>query len=323
MIDSSDLFWGGVFPGVVAAALFTLDWQATHRAASAWRTALVAGYLAGHWALGARTVGLVPAIAKCVRPSEAHNWLPLVLLLAILPDAVACIGRRGPVLGGLLRVALCVFVPWRLLHGSKYMPLALEGDFGGDFGFDFGGWSTGEMTAWLGGIAAVLLISWQWIRQVDIDVEIDQAVGARAVLATVVACGAAITAALADSLIYGQLLGVLSGAIAGCGIAALLLKTERGPDAAAGPLVVALGSLLVVAHFFSGLKIAHGVLLISAMALAVGWQPLPAAWSAQRQAAVRAVLCLALMGFAVASAGFDFAAEQAEPTGNPYGEFSQ
>ena len=314
MVDRYDVFWGGVVPAVVAAVVLAIVWRATGKAASAWRTALVVGYVVGHWALDARTISVVATLTKSFHPSEARDWLPLFLLLAIVPDAMACVGKYGSALGWLLRAALCVFVPWRLLHGSTYLPLSMQ-DLGFDSGdFDMGGWSTGEAAAWIGGLGAMLLVSWQGSR----DVEQRSGAVLRSALAVAVALGGAITVALSGSLVYGQLLGVLAASLAGGGLASAFLSTSRGPAAAAGPVVSAFGSLLVMGHFYANLRIFIAVLLLVAMVLATGWLPLPTKLSSRWQAVGRSVVCFAILGVAVTLAGLDFSATQEETERKPY-----
>lgn len=313
MIGASDLLWGGVLPGAVAACMFVFVWQLTGKSASAWRVALVIGYIAGHWGLDVRNLGTVAAIIKSIRTTEARDWLPLLACLAVLPDALACVGKLGPWLGWLLRIALCLFVPWRLVRGTAYLPLMVLPDFG----FESEAWSTGESFAWIGGIAAVLLFTWQWIR---ID---DRPSGflVRSALAVVVALGGAIIVAMSDSLIYGQLFGVLTAALAGCGLASAFCATERGPDAAVGPLVIVFGSLVLLAYFFAKLTFGNAALLMFAMTVAIGWLPLPKRLSPRWNVASRTAICLGALIIAVAIAGFDFAATQAQTEGNPYENF--
>jgi len=310
MLDGSDLFFGGVLPAVAAASALAMVWRVTGKAASAWRTAIVLGYVVGHWALDARTIGFVAALSKSYQPTEARDWLPLLILLAIVPDALACVGRRGSALAWLLRIALCLFIPWRLLHNSAYLPIGISSDFD----FDLGGWSIGEATAWIGGIGAVLLIGWQWLRIVDQQSD----VLVRSALAVVATLGAAIVSALSASLVYGQMFGVLTAALAGCSLAAMILSTGRGPEAAAGPVLVVFGSLLVAGHFYAELKIHHAGLLWVAVAVAIGWLPLSAKLPPRWQAIGRSVLCIATLGGAVALASLDFAATQEEAESNPY-----
>jgi len=312
MIGWAEVLWGGAVPALVAAATLTMVWQGTGKAASAWRTALVVGFVAGHWGLETRTISFAAALTKSFQPTEARDWLPLLMLLAIVPDALACIGKRGPAIGWLLRCALCVFVPWRLLHGSVYLPLSLP-DLGLDAA-DLGGWSSGEAAAWIGGSGAMLLIGWHWSRGGDQQSGQRRDAFVRSALAVVVALGGAIVTAMSGSLVYGQMFGVLTAVLAGCGLASALLSTGRGPEAAAGPVMIAFGSLLVVSHFYAGLKIPNAALLWVALSLAIGWLSLPSRW----QALGRGVLCLATLGIAVTLAGLDFAATQAEAESNPY-----
>jgi len=313
MIGGADILWGGVLPAVVAAAVLLIVWRTTGKAASAWRTALVAGYLVGHWALDARNIGVVAALAKSYQPTEAHHWLPLLVLLAMVPDALACLGKRGPALGWLLRVALCLFLPWRFFRGSAYLPLiALP-----DFGFDTLDWSLSEAVAWIGGLAAVLLFGWLAIRAA----EAESSVRTRSALAVVVALGAAITAALSGSLFYGQMLGVLTATLAGAGVTSALLATGRAPEAAAGPLVIVFGSLVILANFYAELTTLHASLLLVAMVAAVGWLPRFKKLSSQAHAIVRTLICLAAIGTAVTLAGLDFAATQSETESDPYGSY--
>ena len=205
------------------------------------------GYVAGHWGLDARTIGIVPAMIKSYRPTESRDWLPMLVLLAIVPDALSCVGKCGPALGWIMRVGLCLFLPWRLLNGTAYLPaIAIP-----DFGFETSAWSTVEMVAWISGLASALLLCWQSARVAD--QQPDWIV--RSWLAVVVAVGGAMTVALSASLIYGQLLGVLAATLAGCSLASALFSTERGAAAAAGPVVIAFGSFMVLAHFFAELKI--------------------------------------------------------------------
>ncbi|MGI9429894.1 MAG: hypothetical protein ACR2NM_14625, partial [Bythopirellula sp.] len=84
MIGMWDVIYGGIVPGIVAATSLAVVWRATGKAASAWRTALVVGIVAGHWALVAQNTSLVTALTKSFRPTEARDWLPLFALLAIV-----------------------------------------------------------------------------------------------------------------------------------------------------------------------------------------------------------------------------------------------
>ncbi len=316
MIGWDEVLWGGVVPAIVAAATLAIVWRGTGKAASAWRTAIVVGYVAGHWGLDTRTISFAAALTKSFQPTEARDWLPLLMLLAIVPDALACVGKRGPMLGWLLRCVLCVFVPWRLLHGSVYLPLSLP-ELGLD-AEDLGGWSNGETATRIGGVGTALLVGWHWLRSGDPQSSQPRDALVRSALAVVVALGGAIVAAMSASLVYGQTFGVLAAALAGCGLISAFLSTRRGPEAAAGPVMIAFGSLLVMGYFYAELKFHNAALLWAALALAIGWLPLPAKLSLSRQAIGRGLLCLAALGLAVTLASLDFAATKAETESNPY-----
>ena len=75
---------------------------------------------------------------------------------------------------------------------------------------------------------------------------------------------------MSGSITYGQLMGVLVATLTGCALAAWLLKLGRGPDAAAGPIVIAFGGVLVLAHFFAELKLLYAVLLLVGFAVGSG-----------------------------------------------------
>ena len=313
MISGAEIFWGGLLPAAVAATTLFAVWRLTGKAASAWRTALVAGYLAGHWALSTNNIGIVATLVKSYQPVEAHDWLPLLIALAMMPDAIACFGRRGPALAWLLRASLCLFAPWRFFRGSAYLPLIALPDLGFDtLGFDTLEWSTREAVTQIGAIGALFLFSWFALRAAKEP----NGIRTRSALAVLVAFAAAITVALSGSLVYGQLLGVLTAALAGTALASAITDTERAPEAAAGPLVLAYGSLLLLANFYAELKTPHAMLLLAAMLLAVGWLPSSEKLTPKAHTIVRTLLCLTALGIAVALAALDFAATQT-PT-DPY-----
>lgn len=348
MFGGPDLLWIGIVPGIVAAATLAIVWRVTGRAASAWRTSLVSGYVVGHWTLNARDLGaaaltssgklaeigdswaydprnfhFLAAIAKSYQASEAHDWLPVLALLAVLPDAIACVGRFGPAVGWLLRTALCVFLPWRLVYGSKYWPLSL----GPGFDFDMGGWSTGEAMAWIGTLGVMLLVAWQVVRLAS---KAESQTGTRlpSLLAAIVTVGSAVALVAAGSLAYAQLLAVLTAALVGCGLAAAILKTHRGPEAAAGPLVITFATLLLVGLFYAELSRTDALLLLAAMVVGVGWLPLPTKLSKPWPAVIRSGVCLVLLAIPVVPAVLDLASQmpdaQSETTDepNPYDAYS-
>jgi hypothetical protein len=304
MITIADILLGGVLPGVIAVAALAGVWKLTKNAASSWRTAAVVSFLVGLWALDAQGVGVIGAISKSMRITEARDFLPLVVLLAVIPDAVAAGGRRGAIVGWVLRAGLCAFMPWRLLWGTRYLPKVAPPP-----NFDMGAWSPLEAVLWIGGVAAALLAVWSLVRA-----ENTESPRLRSLLAVLVAFAASTTVALSGSLTLGQLMGVLVATLTGCALVAWWMKVGRGPDAAAGPIVIAFGSVLDLAHFFAELKLVYAALLVVGLAVGAGWFFPGKRWGTP----VRCAVCLAAIGLAVGLAGMDFAAAQAEAASNPY-----
>ncbi|TWU30238.1 hypothetical protein [Bythopirellula polymerisocia] len=305
MITLYDLLLGGVLPGVMAMLTLSGVWKLTHNGASSWRTAVVVGFLVGMWALDAQAIGVLSAIAKSLRIQEAKDFLALVVILGVFPDAIAVYGKQGRVTAWLLRVALCVFLPWRLLTGSVYLPNATAVPNP----FDTGAWSTFKAICWLGGIAAMLTSLWGLFLAAR-----DHAPRVRSILTAMVALAAAITLALSGSITYGQLMGVLVATLTGCAIASIYWKLERGPDAAAGPILMAFGGVLILAHFFAELKMLYALPLVLAFTLAGGWFFPGKRWSNP----LRCAVCLILIAVVVILAGIDFA----EAQNNPYAGYS-
>ena len=311
MIDPVGILLGGMLPAVVAAAAMLGGWKSTRSAGVAWLIGLSVGYLAGHWALDARGVGFLAAVAKSFSPHEARDWLPLVVILAAAIDAIGLLGKKSVPLAWTLRVAWCLWLPWRLLAGSVYLPSTAE-----VVGFDTGAWSTLEATAWLGGAGGLLALAWLALRHAP-----EQTLPRlRSSLATFVALGATATIALSGSLTIGQLMGVLTAALIGCGIAAGALRLESGPESAAGPLLAAYGGVLVIGRFLFDpeLPLQHAGMLLLALVVAVGWIAPPKLLSARIHGLLRIAICLTALVLTVIPAARDFAAAQAESESNPY-----
>lgn len=304
MVTSSDIFLGGILPGLVAIGLLAIVWKLTHNAASSWRTAAVVSFLVGLWGLDAQGVGMFGALSKSMRITEARDFLPLMVILAVLPDAIAATNKQGAIIGWVLRAALCIFLPWRLLAGTKYLPKIAPPP-----NFDTGAWSTSETFLWIGGIAATVFAAWSLVRAENTEQS-----KLRSVLAAITTFAASTTIAMSGSITYGQIMGVLVAALAGCALATWWWKLGRGPDAAAGPIVIVFCGVLILAHFFAELKLPYAVLLIVAFAVGAGWFFPGKKWSAYARVAV----CLAAIGIAGGMAAADFAAAQAEAASNPY-----
>jgi hypothetical protein len=316
MLDSADMLLGGILPAVVAALAFLAAWRLSRNATVAWLIGLSLGYLAGHWAIDARGVGFSAAVAKIASPHEARDWLPLAVLTAAAIEVVSLWGKREAGLAWVLRGIWCCLLPWRLLAGSVYLPPSeLNVDF------DTGAWSTLEAIAWLGGASALLAFVWLAMRLMPERM----LPRLRSSLTSLVALGATATISLSGSLTTGQLLGVLNATLVGCGIVAAALQLERGPEAAAGPLLAVYGGVLVIARFLLSpeLPLFYTSMLLVALIAAVAWIDPPAWLSKRGHALVRVVICLAALALTVIPAAREFAASQAESANDPYLNYEQ
>jgi len=292
-------------PALLAVTALGLVWRRTRRAASSWRTALVMGFIVGLWGIDSQGAGWAGAISKGIRITEAKDFLPLVAILAILPDAVAAINRQAAIVAWGLRALFCVALPWRLLYGSSYLPRETIAGF-----TPANAWSTTEAVFWLGGIGTVLIAAWAATREVDPA----ERPRLRSLLATLVALASAATIAFTGSQSYGQLMGALAVALAGCAIGSLLWKLDRGPDAAAGPLVISFGSLLILAMFFSNLLLVQAGLLLVAMVAGAGWF-FP---NLKASLPMRCAVCAIASGTVVLWTAYAFFSAIAESQSNPY-----
>lgn len=314
MIDAGGIFWGGVLPVVVASTAVAICWKITRNAFVAWLLGISLGYLAGHWGLDSRGVGLGVAVTRSFHPHEARDWLPMAVSTATAIELVALVGNKGAVLAWILRVAGCVVLPWRLLAGSVYLPHEAQ-----EVGFGSSCWSWLEAIAWLSGTSTLLLMAWMalWYAPKQTLPRL------RSSLATFVALGATATIALSGSLTMGQLLGVLTAALVGCGVAASALQLESGPESAAGPLLAAFGGVLVIARFLLDpeLPLPYSIILLLALVAAVGWICPPSRLPGRVHAAVRIALCLVALALTTVPAAQKFAASQAESETNPYLNF--
>lgn len=311
MIVAGDILWGGVLPALVAAALMLGVWTLGHNTGLAWLAGLTLGVLAGLAGLDAQTLGLAAAVGKMVRPHEARDWLPAALLSAAAIEALSYWPRWPTTLGWILRLAWCSFFPWRALAGSVYLPETAPAA-----NFDTGAWTITEACFWLGGSSALLAICWWLLRRMPAG----SLPRLRSTLTSLVALGAAATVAFSGSLTTGQLLGVLAAALVGCGMVAAVLRLERGPEAAAGPLVATYGGVLVIAAFLLSPELSRfaTLMLLAALIAAVGWIDPPHWLSGRGLAAVRIAVCLAALAAAIIPAARDFAHAQAESASNPY-----
>lgn len=319
MVGNAEVLWGGILPALVAAATLSLVWRLTGRANAAWLWGLGCGYLAGHWGLDALGVGISQAFAKSLDPADARDWLPLAVVATVAIETIALWGVNAARCAWVLRLALCGWLPWRLLKGSVYLPETTP-DLQFDFGFESQAWSNSDALLWLGSAAGILAVFWTSAR-FQLGSMLPRL---RASLATLVALGGAATIALSGSLTTGQLLGVLTAALVGCGIAASAWRLEEGPEAAAGPLIAVLGGVLIIARFllYEELGLLPVALLLLGSYTATGWMGSEKMLTTRVQFILRSTVCLVAIIACVVPAAREFAATQSEQSDNPYQSYS-
>ena len=277
------LLYAGLLPLVVSACLAVILRQLRLTPQISWPVSITAGFLAAMLVVRGQG-GLAESIDRVLHPHEALDWLPVLVLLAL----VAC----GVVYWGSLRswqliplvVAISLATPVRLLSGN----LAQQ-------------WSPIGKLAVIAWTSAALALAWLSLSTNDTA----QPSVLRVPLQILVAVGAGVAVTLSGAFIYGQLAAAVGAATTGTWLAFALRAREsnEGTAAAAGVVAVALGSLILLGRFYSELNTAAAALLF--VALAATAVPLPgqlggnASWL---QAVVRAACCLVPLTIAVALA---------------------
>ena len=123
----NELIWTAVVPLVIAAGVIgTAAWLSI-RPRPAWALGVGLGYIVGSVAVTSRSAGLSPAVAKLVRPHEAHDWLPLAVLLAMGVTLLAAAAPRAwqrwiVGLAGLVRVSPCRCDCWPAMSPPNGRP---------------------------------------------------------------------------------------------------------------------------------------------------------------------------------------------------------
>jgi hypothetical protein len=292
--------WGGPAALVVAAAAFAGVLLASRRGAAAWNVGVVAGFAAGSVALAAHSQGWAAAAERLLKPIEAHGRLPLVALAGAAPAFLAAITRRRWS-AWLLAAPLAALAPLWLLWGGRYLPKQELRDAG----FAEHAWSSAAATGIVAAIAAATLAAWWWWRRA----EAASLPVVRSLLAALALGGAAATVACTGSITYAHGLAVLATAVAACGAMAWAMKANAGAESAAGSIVLATASLLVLAVGYSELQLWRGVALAIVVAVSAGWLPI---WPQRprRAAALRAALVVIPLAIIVGQAASQLAASQ-------------
>jgi hypothetical protein len=276
------LLYAGMLPLIASAAVAFVMRRSYAPVQAVWPIAITIGFLAAQFALRA-DLGLAASLRTFVDPHDAIDWLPHIVLLALGASLIMHLApsHRGWLC--VLAVGLCLAVPVRLLSGN----IALQ-------------WSFVGKLAWLGVLTAVLASTWFALSTDDEA----HATPIRVPLLVLLAVGIAVVLTQSGVFIFGQSAAALGASISGVAVAIGLRTKSRnaGAAASAGVIALALGSLIILTHFFAELSLLNATLLFAALiATAV---PLPvfaqtgAAW---RHIATRATLCIVPVGVAVAS----------------------
>lgn len=282
--------YAGLVPLAVAATVaFALPRLGISRPAT-WASAVACGYIAAEFGLKGQAGGLATALHALVRPSDAADWLPIFVLLALGVSFLLMNASPARWRGEfILAAAFAIAVQVRLLslhvgHMQAWSPL--------------------EKVAYLSLATASLAAVWLLLGSGGDS----QSSFARAFWVAVVAVGTAVVLALSGVFVYGEYCGALAASLAGTALALVLSPTGNGGTrlsgfpGAAGVVTFSLGSLILLGYFFADLRTANAALLV--VALAAAGAPLPPLlldWRPWQQFLLRAAACLTPLAFAIAN----------------------
>jgi hypothetical protein len=298
---TSVLLYAGFVPFIVAAVSAFILQRAKIAPRTIWPVAYTAGFLAGQLAITSEA-GLSATLFRFIRPLEAADWLPLIVLLALgvttVNQFVSPIDRwRTAALAATFSLA----VPIRLLSGNVRLTQQ---------------WSILEKLLYLLLMAGTLRAVW-FVLATDKD---DEPAVLRPILLTLLAIGAAIVITQSGALMTGQSCGAVAAAIAGTALPCTLLPIRsrsgatgsanalqqaatNGIAGAAGVITFSLGSLILLGYFYAYVSIVNAVLLF--LSLAATSVPLPRAIRYRQlwqQMAARSLVCLLPLLIAAISA---------------------
>jgi MFS family permease len=314
MLGPKDFLLGGISPMLLAMGAFSLAWLLTRRAGVAWPAGVLAGYLGGTIAVDAGGAGLIAAVKQMASPHDAHQWTWMIAVAAAIPAIIASLLGERRAWRWLLIAPLAVAAPLWLMWGGKYLPSAeIRAS-----GFASDAWGVGEAAVVIGVVAVAMLLAWRLWEASD---QADQP-RARGLLAAIVLSCTAAVAGLSGSFVYAQAIGVLAASVGGCFLAALLWRVKAGPEAAAGPIIVLAGSLLLLATHYSKLDLLHAAGLWAAIAFSSACLPNRVGLNEHARVALRCGLCLVPLTLVLGHAAYKFAEsqrqQQEEAASNPY-----
>lgn len=248
------ILYAALLPLIASASIAFVLRQMQTPLPIVWPVAITGGFLVAQFTLRGQS-GFSESLHTFLQPHEAIDWLPHIVLLALGVTIVIYLAptQRPRLIA--LAAALCLAAPVRLLSGN----LAQH-------------WSILGKVAVLVSLAAALGIVWLLLASDDNE----QTAIVRVPLLILVAVGTAIVVAQSGVLIYGLSSAALGAAITGTALVFAFRgsASSSGAAATAGILTFALGSLIILGHFYSELStMSAALLLLSLVATAV---PLPA-----------------------------------------------
>jgi hypothetical protein len=170
----------------------------------------------------------------------------------------------------------------------------------------------------IGGAAAAMLLAWRFWEASDPD---DQPRTRGLLAAIALSCTAAV-AGMSGSFVYAQAIGVLAASVGGCFIAGLLWRVKAGPEAAAGPIILLAGTLLLLDTHYSELQTLHAAGLWAAITLSAAYLPSTKGLNDWTRIALRCGVCLVPLALVFGHAAYKFAEsqrqQQEEAESNPY-----
>jgi hypothetical protein len=250
-------------------------------------------------------------------PREAQDRFLVVLFPAVLAvELWAALFHRPPWLIWLLRAVVAACSARVLLHDSSYLT-----DLSGPGTAE---WTPAEAFLRLAILAAALLAVWALLGGLMSRVR-----GRSVPLALALTCGGAALVVMLSGYAGGMLGLPLAAALAGVAIGSRVSPRDTDLSGTVGPGVVGLFSLLLIAHFFSSLRVSHAVLLFAAPLAC--WLPevRPFARLGPRVRGLVRVLAVAVpVAFILVQAGQKFAeasgpkADENAPSADDYSNFT-
>ncbi len=277
------LLYAGLVPLVASVLVAVVMRQLRAPLKVIWPTSIAIGFLAALLAVRGQ-VGIAESVDRLLQPHEALDWLPHIVFLALGACLVPALPQAHRSRWIALIAVLCLAVPVRLLSGN----LAQQ-------------WSVFGKLFVVTSVAVALALVWLSLSTNDAS----QSSILRAPLLILVAVGIGVVITFSGAFIYGQLAAALGAALAGTAnvFAFRARESNDGIAASAGVITFALGSLVVLGHFYAELSTMNAALLF--LSLAATAVPLPA-WLNNRSpwqlGLVRATACLTPLAIALATA---------------------